>query len=180
MLTITQVDSFNEALLLKYGRYNDKPKYRLSYTSTSFEDRWVEGTEYFGPFKLRDVKGIQRMPKYPRDKDRWVLEILVDIPEGLKDELVGENGMTYEPLFIFKKNNEYVEPFWTAINMLAYLSHNPIEVALDVEGELAKIDQNDYERLYELLDNEMPDMAMKLKRGSAVFMNSAKKFHLIN
>lgn len=179
MLTNETIEDWNATLLLKYGRLNDKPKYRVGYTSTSFEDRWVEGTEYFGPIKLRDVKGIQRMPKYPRDKDRYVLEILVEIPLALKDELVGENGMTYEPLFIFKKGKQYIEPNWIMINMLAYLSHNPIESVVDVEGELAKLDKQDYERLYELLDNEMPDMAMKLKRGSAVSFGGVKPY-LIN
>lgn len=177
MLTSDQVEEINNSLLMKYGRYNDKPKYRLTYTTTAFEDRYVEGTEYFGPYKLRDIKGIQSMPKYPRDKDRWVLEILVDIPPSLKEELVGD--MSYEPLFIFKLRGEYVEPNWMLVNMLAYLSHNPVITVLDTEGELAKLDKRDYEKLYELLDNEMPDMAMKLKRGSAVSL-TGPRFHLID
>lgn len=179
MISQDQVDEINNSLLLKYGRFEDKPKYRLTWSTTAFEKRYVEGTEYFGPIKLRDVKGIQEMPKYPRSKDRWILEILIPIPEGLKDELVGDNGLTYEPLFTFDKKGLYLDPNWMIVNLLAYLSTNPVLETISPEHELYTMDKNDYQKLMDILDNEMPDMAMKLKKGSAVSLGS-KRFHLIN
>lgn len=178
-MTKDQVEEINNSLLFKYGRFEDRPKYRLVWSSLQFEKRYVEGTEYFGPIKLRDVKGIQEMPKYPRSRDRWVLEILIPIPEGLKDELVGDGGLTYEPLFTFDKRGKYLEPNWNIINMLAYFSTNPVLETLSPEHELYKMDKNDYQKLMDILDDEMPDLAMKLKKGSAVSLGS-KRFHLIN
>lgn len=175
MLTKDQVNEINEILLNRFGRVFDRPKYRLTWSTTATEFRYVEGSEYYLNIKLRDVKTIQEMPKYPRDKDRWVLEILTEIPESLKHELVGDRGLTYEPLWVFKKGNEYQEPFPTYVYIWAYLSHYPMEMIMDSECDLWKMDKKEIELCYDMIDNEMPDLAIALKRGSAAFMDSSKR-----
>ena len=181
MLSNNEVEAINNSLLLNYGRLWDKPKYRLSWTTECMEERYIEGKEFLERSKdriyLRDVKGIIKVPKYPRDKDRYVLEILVEVPEVLWEELV--ERISYEPIHIFKAagSSNYREPTWFIVNALACLSHFPMEQAIiNVEDELRKMDRRDYELSYEILDNELPDLAIALKQGSAVFMNSSKVF----
>jgi hypothetical protein len=181
MLTITELNRFNDSLLANYGRLWDKQKYKLSWTNDCFEQRYVEGRQFLegskGKVFLHDVKGIINTPKYPRDRDRYVLEILVEVPHQLWEELV--EHISYEPLHVFKNtnNNQYREPNWFILNALASLSHYPVEQAVMNVFELMRhMDQKDYEHSLDILNNELPDLAIALKKGSAVFLNSAHTF----
>jgi len=181
MLTTQELNKFNASLLFNYGRLWDKPKYRLSWTNDCREQRYVEGKQYLegskGRIFLHDVKGIAEMPKYPRDRDRYVLEILVEVPKALWEELVEHTS--YEPLHIFKHSvtSQYREPTWFIINALANLSHYPMEQAIiNVFEVMRHMDELDYQRSLDILNNELPDLAIALKKGSAVFMNSQKTF----
>lgn len=176
MLTKEHVDYINEKLLARFGRRFDRPAYRLSWSTTAFENRFVEGTEYIGNIKLRDVKAIQNMPKYPKDKDRWVLEILVEIPEQLKHELVGDGGLTYEPLWIFKKgNDEYQEPIDNAVFMLAWMSAAPLEQVMASDSDIYKMEKKEFDECMDIVNDSLPDLAVALKQGHAVFHDSTKK-----
>lgn len=182
MLTTVEVNRFNESLLNNYGRLWDKPKYRLSWTNDCFEQRYVEGRAFLegskGKVFLHDVKGINNVPKYPRDGNRYVLEILVEVPKQLWEELV--EHISYEPLHIFKNtnSNEYREPNWFILNALASLSHYPVEQAVMNVFELMRhMDQKDYEHSLDILNNELPDLAIALKKGSAVFLDKTRKFN---
>jgi hypothetical protein len=182
MLTQERIEEFNISLLMKYGRYHDRQLYRLATTNNNFEFRWVEGREYFGPYFLREVKAKKEMPKYPRleDRDKYVLEMLVDIPVTLKDELYGEDGhVTYEPLFIFKKvidgNLKAIDPTWPMINILAFFSYALFTGRMEPETispefEMWKAEKEEYLRAYELLDDEIPDNLLHSIRRSGVFL----------
>lgn len=183
MLNNDTLESYNHSLLMKYGRQWDHPRYRVSFTSTAREFRWVEGTEYIGPIKLRDVKAIQEMAKYPQkdDRDKYVLEILLPIPLQLREELWGFNGnLTYEPLFIFKKkiNGEVraVDPTWPMVNILAYFSNLATSEQVSPELDQYKIDRKEYEEAMMMLDNELPDLAVSLRNGSSVSFGGVKAF----
>jgi len=181
MLSTNELSNYNDSLLLKYGRIFDRPKYRITWSTEAFEQRYVEGKEYIGNIYLRDVKAIKEMPKYPRDKDRYVLEILVEIPAALKDELVGDRGLTYEPLYFFKKKEQYIQPNWLLIDCIACFSHFPIVEAVDsLVSQFIKADRKEYEECLDIINDELPDMAIALRRGHAAFIDSTKKFHLIN
>lgn len=177
MLTSDEVTKINTGLLARFGYKYDRPKYRLSWTTTSLEYRFVEGTEYILNIKLRDVKAMQEMPKYPRDKDRWVLEILVEIPENLKHELVGDRGLTYEPLWIFKRGEEYQEPTDNVCYLLAWLSAAPVETVMASDSDIWKMEKKEFDECLDIIDNELPDIAIALKRGSAVFNDSTKRLN---
>lgn len=181
MLTNENLESLNQSLLMKYGRLHDLPKYQVVLSTTAREFRLVEGTEWIGPIKLRDVKKIQEMPKYPRDKDKYVLEILTLIPEALKDELYGINGhLTYEPLFIFKKVIEGivrgVDPTWPMVNILAYFSNLAVSENVSPEFDKFKMDRKEYEEAMIMLDDELPDLAVSLRKGHSVSFGGVKPF----
>lgn len=191
MLKQEEIDSFNQTLLMKYGRKWDRPLYRLVHNNAILEKRYVEGTEFFGPYKLRDVKGIVEVQKYPRkdDKDKYILEILVEIPASLKEELHGEDGnVTYEPLFTFKKSVQglmlHVDPTWPMINILAFFSYAMMKSGkgedISPEYEMAKLDKKDYDEAMDILNEEFPDMSSALRKGSATFWDSSKQAYLIN
>lgn len=186
MLSAESLDALNESLLLKYGRKWDKPSYQVVWSTNAREHRFVEGVEYFGNYKIRDVKKIQEMAKYPRpdDRDKYVLEILVPIPLQLKEELYGLDGnLTYEPLFIFKKSIEGevkgVDPTWPMVNILAYFSSAATQETISPEYEIHKMEKRDYEEALDILDNELPDLAVSLRRGSSVSFGGVKAF-LVN
>lgn len=177
MLTKEQVDEINDKLLKNCGRIFDRPKYRLVFSTAIMEERFVEGVlrhEETG-IKIKDVKAITKVLKYPRDQNRYILEMLMEIPPQLKHELVGENGLTYEPLYIFNKNKSYQEPTELAVIYLAYCSHYPIEQVLSPENMLYKLQKKEYEEVMEILDDAVPELAGALRRGSAVFIDSSKQ-----
>lgn len=186
-----ELDQINNSLLMKYGRVWDKPLYRLIHNHNLLEKRIVEGSMTYGNIKLCDLKKLIEVPKYPRpeDREKYILEILVEIPPSLKEELHGEDGFhTYEPLMIFKKKVNGImmgiDPSWPMVNILAFFSFGLMKgdyrETFSPEYEMHKMDKNDYDKCLEILDNELPDMAMKIKKGSASFWDSSKQAYLIN
>jgi hypothetical protein len=178
MLSPELLESFNDRLNQKFGKLFDKPKYVLAWSSSCYENRYVEGFEYLKgtTIKLRDIKGIRSMPKYPRNKDRYVLQMLMEVPEGLKHELPGENGLTYEPLFFFEKGGVYAEPNWNLINALACVSHFPVVEVMSPEFEIWKMDKAEYDDFMTILNDTIPDLCAAMKSGSAAFIDSTKTF----
>jgi hypothetical protein len=178
MLSRDKLEEINNTLLKFYGYLYEKPKYRLVWSSDAREYRYVDGNvfdEETGAY-LCQIRKTTEVFKYPMDRDRYVLEILVEIPEQLKHELYGENGyVTYEPLWVFKKNGEYQEPTELAVRYLAYCSHNPVSVVLSPENLIYKLNKKDYEEVMMILDDAVPDLAAALKKGSAAFIDSTKR-----
>jgi hypothetical protein len=113
-------ESINKRLVTLYG--SDlilRPRFRLVWSGDVTEKQDGEHHEYSASGELlRIFKGIKEVPKYQNIGvfDRWVLEILSDIPNGQDD---------YEPVFVFQTSDrKFLPPAWKAIEVLCYAWQN--------------------------------------------------------
>ena len=122
------VDSLaiNRWLLDRYGKvtWADLPRYRVSWTTGQTEKRLIKDRNVFsGPIFLRTESGVFEVPKYPFNKDRWVLEKCIVVPRDYA--IVGVNH-TYEPLFVFETNKgEFLPLEKKAINLILHFHEHP-------------------------------------------------------
>lgn len=134
----------NEHLKDSYGTtLEGLPKFRVIWTTGLLEKRhgtFNEHTES-GIF-LREVTGIQEVPKYPFAKDRFVLEHLVTYKnDGVINRELGTKW-GYEPLFVFQdKNSNFLPLNRNAADVLIYFflnRHNYKRAAHEVLDEQQK------------------------------------------
>ena len=126
---------------------------------------------HYGSIYIRTEKGAKLVEKYPYARDRWILEKLILQPNP--EILNSENG-TYEPIFVFQDNNGKPLPVvWRAVEYIMFsllYKERPPKVDSDTVG-LEKEKEKDANFIEEYLDNKYPEMAVKLKEGSAVSLS---------
>ena len=165
------VKRLNKKLTETYGKHNDgRPYFRLSWSNDQREMRYGTFREFIGPIFLREETGVRERKKYPWIKDRWVLEKLT-FPKSRYwgPELIGLWEGSYEPVWVFNRNNEYQIPVWVALERLVKAALYGPEVGKEKDtDENRKVFQDEVNLNYDILDNETPDMAHALKHGAAV------------
>jgi len=102
-----------------------KAKYRVIWSTGLTEKRHGEFNDYYGNIFIRSVIATREVPKYPYDKNRWVLERY--IRTGDNPELEGTDH--YEPIWTFKSANGGFLPLnWKAIEIIVNSLENPLKV----------------------------------------------------
>ena len=93
----------NQYLKDNYGTtLEGHPKFRVVWSGNLTEKRFGTFNEHTeGGIFLREVTGVQTVPKYPFSSDRWVLEHFEGLDDTTQKELV-ENKYSYEPLYVFQ------------------------------------------------------------------------------
>lgn len=112
-----EIKTINTNLRSLYGRdeVEDLPKYRMVFSSTQIEKRLGDFSDYYGGIFLRTVREVREVPKYPGDKDRWILERFTY--NGSNPELMVK--FSYEPVWIFRgRGNTFVLPTWPAVQFV--------------------------------------------------------------
>lgn len=90
------IETVNRHLREKYGKYNDKPHFRVVWSDDQFEKRWVQHTDE-GWELLNPV--VKERPKYRQyAAHRYMLERYVPVPKG--SDLV--EPVSYEPIWAFQ------------------------------------------------------------------------------
>jgi hypothetical protein len=110
----------NDRLATNYGKFNDKPKYRVSYSDDEYEKRLV----------MRTIEGLEllypqviELPKYNYIKNKYILEVLVPVPKANQHELTSR--LSYEPLWVFEdRNKNPLPPKWEAIELILHFAMN--------------------------------------------------------
>ena len=131
----------NKRLLDLYGTsYGDLPKYRVVWGGSQRETRtglFTKHTE--AGIYLGEAVRTEEVKKYPMWEHHWILEI--PLPNLANPEL--KTGVSYEPLFIFKDENDFPLPYdWEVIQKIIYHHMNPrpqlSQSAMDHDFEEAK------------------------------------------
>lgn len=124
-----KIETLNKRLVDRYGIATDSsnPIWRVVWSEDQYEKRltnWTrEGFELLMPVVLE-------LPKYKQwIHEKYVLEMLVRIPEGTSKELT-VNSISYEPMWVFQdKEGNPLPPKWEAIELIiasvhAAMGHN--------------------------------------------------------
>lgn len=117
---IAETEITNERLKKLYGTHTvtNKANFRLVFADDQIEKRKGTFKQYYGDVFIREVSGIQEVPKYPFFTGQWILERLV--PNVMKDEIDGD--YSYEPVYAFPQN---IYPIWKAIDFFLFHLFNP-------------------------------------------------------
>ena len=122
----------------------DAPIYRLVWSDEQFELRKGTFNEFSGNLFLRQVIGVQRVPKYPYVKSRWILEKFFPPEVAYTDTLPESYSGSYEPLFVFQDREEKPLP----ITLLA------LEMLIAFDRKCERSDPADEKRLAELAETQ--------------------------
>lgn len=96
----TLLETINKHLRDKYGKYDNKPHFRVVWSDDEFEKRWVEETPE-GMHLLNPEVSIR--PKYRQYAGhRYILERFVPVPKG--SDLV--EPTSYEPMWTFQTSEK--------------------------------------------------------------------------
>jgi len=140
----------NRRLKDNYGRVGNQARYRLSWSTSELEKRHGTFNDFYGPIFIRQIIGVKEVPKYPAYPDRWVLEVLS--PQLGTDTVINHNG--YEPLFVFDKNGEYLDPVWQAIEFIISRAETPVRRSLsEMEADDAATQMREEREFYEYISN---------------------------
>lgn len=113
------VEEINKKLKEYHGTDDEgRPIFRVVWSDSQTEKRFGTFTESYGPIFLREVKGMQVVPKYSYIQHRWILEKLMF---AMTDEVIGLdlNNRCYEPVYTFEDKFGRVLPVeWWAVEMI--------------------------------------------------------------
>lgn len=171
------VDSINEKLLLYYGRELDgRQRYRVVWSTTQLETRVGEFNEFYGDIFLRKFVGIKEVPKYPYDKDRWVIERLFYIKNP---EILAEKPGSYEPIYVLKgPTGEFLPLNWKVVDLVVnYAEKKPMGIHLtdsDFDEMEAKEKEADARYFEDVLDDQGRSKLFAFE--NSVFVDSTRRF----
>jgi hypothetical protein len=127
---MNDVDVINQRLEDYYGREIDgRAHYRVVWSTSQIETRIGEFNEFYGSIYLRTFKGVKQLPKYPFDKDRWVVEKLMYIRN---DEILADKPGSYEPFYVCKgPDGEFLPLNWKVVDfVVSYAEAKPVGIKL--------------------------------------------------
>lgn len=150
------IEHLNNLLISEYGRVENYPRYRVVFSDTETEDRWVthtrEGMQLINP-------RVEKRWKYKHYiQGRYILERFLDIPFGMSTDLVEK--FSYEPVWVFQdRQGEYLPPRWYPIKYLIDHLHEQSKKAIGVkykeEGDDPKIAREVQEAKIKRLEEEL-------------------------
>jgi hypothetical protein len=154
------------------------PYYRLVWSTSQLEIRK-------GYFRANDnlpyllpYEQTREVPKYPFDRDRYVLEKKVYAPPTNELPIATLRGYSYEPIFIFKdKFGKYLEPIWRVIEIYvtgAIKGPESVFTSRTEEQEREKLEAEDIKYFEESLEDNQPYLPTMLHNKEAV-INQVEK-----
>jgi len=176
------INTINRQLRELYGidTISTNVIFRVVWSNDQFERRFGEWNDYDkNDILIRTVTEARYVPKYPFNKDRYVLERLVIVPETNRTELCDLKS-SYEPLWVFQNldDDTYLAPridiCQFIINNVLEAQHRPKGYRRYVESQAATFGflggKNKEERLKEIKEamfgNETPITdALMAQRG---------------
>jgi len=174
---MNDVDVINQRLEDFYGREIDgRPRYRVVWSTSQIETRIGEFNEFYGPIYLRTFKGVKQLPKYPFDKDRWVVEKLMYVKN---EEILSEMPGSYEPFYIAKDSEGGFLPLnWKVVDyVVAFAEAKPVGIKLTDKDWKAE-EQREIEAEAAYFEDELADKGRSslFAFENSVFVDSTKRF----
>lgn len=171
------VESINEKLLLYYGREIDgRQRYRVVWSTTQLETRVGEFNEFYGSIFLRTFTGIKEVPKYPYDKDRWIVERLFYVKNH---EIIAEKPGSYEPIYVLKgPSGEFLPLNWKVVDLVvSYADKKPVGIKLTESDFIAMEEEernSDTRYFEEVLEDQGRSSLFAFE--NSVFVDSTRRF----
>jgi hypothetical protein len=158
----------NKRLIEYYGKVLDgRPNYQIVFSDTQFEKRYGTCQEYYGHIFIREITGLQELPKYSYLKSKWILEKLFFGENPEKPGIFSH----YEPLWTFD-----IPPNWRAIEFVMHSYLFGVKKTLSdykEEDKLAKeSDILEFEKQLGLDDGVTDMKGQKVNFIKPVFLNS--------
>lgn len=168
------IESINNKLLKEFGRYDDRPNFRVVFSEDQYEKRFTdftdEGLELIHP-------EVRELPKYKQYiHEKYILERLVPVQKG--SDLT--TRVSYEPAWVFQdKYGNYLPPFFDGCKFViesifaamdkkgTHVKYRDPEISEEVRAErLKKVEE-------ELFGNET-DVSDALAYGYGVSLSGAE------
>lgn len=107
MELVEPIERINQSLEREYGVYHDgRPRFRVVFSEGLTEKRWVTHTK--DGFQLLSPV-VEEVRKYGYISERYVLEQLVEIPDGVETDQIEK--IIYDPLWTFQdRHGDYLPP----------------------------------------------------------------------
>jgi len=171
-----EVDLINEKLLLYYGvELDGRPRYRVVWSSTQFEKRVGAFNEFYGSIFLREFVGVRDVPKYPYDKDRWIVERLFYIHNA---EIIAEKPGSYEPVYVLKgPNSEFLPLNWRVVDLVInYAEKKPLGIKL-TDSDWQGLEEKEVAQETEYFQDELAEQGRSnlFAFENSVFMDSTRR-----
>jgi len=129
------IENFNTRLFDKYGKLNNKARFRIVWSDDQFEKRWTNHTPE--GFLLLHPE-VREYPKYKQSNpDCYVLERLTEVPVFGEKDGAPATDLSYEPLWFYEakdKKGENILPNWAS---LAFVIEHVLE-AIRTQGQYVK------------------------------------------
>ena len=146
-----RLEEINKKLKEEYGRLNgDSPNFRIVWSADQYENRFGEYEDYYGHIFIRSYRGIRKVPKYQEDPPCYILERIMP---NQSSEIVGV-FLTYEPLYLFKKDGMQLPLEWRVIEMILWtVLYGPVKASEMAIGS-PKRQRKEYERTLEYIQEQ--------------------------
>lgn len=147
LISPEELEIINKRLAEKYGKLNNSPCFRVSWSDDQFEHRKTEVTRE--GLRLTNPK-VELLPKYWWIKERYILEGLREVPiQDSADNIVGFK-ISYEIIWTFEDANENaLSPKWNAVYLI-------LETLKSNQENAGKVKYKD--------PNSDPEEALELKK----------------
>lgn len=165
------IKNINKMLDKVHGRaFNNRPWYRVVWTSDQTEKRMGVFRDYHGSIFIREHRGVREVPKYndPGHRDRWVLEKLIFIENPELLQLSNEGS--YEPIWIFRgPGGSYIKPVWKSVEFLIGMLNTPKEHQTQAMLDAAEESTLEAETasIKDMLD-DVTDTQIALRQGEGI------------
>lgn len=120
------IELMNQRLADYFGKFDDKPRWRLVFSDDQFENRFGTYNDFSsdGTFLCQKTE-VRLVPKYRQwIQHKWVLEKLTEVPQMCQEELL--TSLSYEPIWVFEdKKGNPLPPIWLAIEFLISSMQGP-------------------------------------------------------
>lgn len=170
-------ESINDKLELYYGRELDgRPRYRVVWSTNLTERRVGEFNEFYGSIYLRTTIGVKEVPKYPYDRDRWILEKLFYVKNK---EILAEKPGSYEPVYVFKgPSGEFLPLAWKVVDMIVgFAEARPVGIKL-TDKDWSAQEQQEIDKETEYFEDVLSDQGRSplFAFENSVFVDSQRRF----
>jgi len=150
-----------------------RPIWRLVWSENLIEKREGEFSDWYGNIFIRSYYGIKEGRKYNYIHERWIVEKFVPC-DVRKYSIIGDNGGTYEPLYVFEtRNREFLMPTLKTTQFLVEFARSNVRSTPGENKAWAeRAEDEEFKKCYEIVGAETSDpIASLIHTASGVSMH---------